>query len=618
MQEEFEKSIIVQLIQSANLLIHNLNTSSSKEYLLKTRFYKEIISYPFDFTDDEIVENYMSLLKGLAVNLDVNQLKEYLLDTCYTLFTGAMMFFNYSESLIKTASRAVVLHVLCGNFYLVNDEVIDKFVLESGFFYNLVSNLKESIINIVRSTAAFKSISKLESVIAESLDLLYHYNDIFGLEREIFSVKLSEVLYKDLVLPILAGSLIAEKLKPYHISIPISLLILSHMISILKYPALTESLISLLFHKKIWENYYEVICSPPNRDSPPLQRTGEKRENPVRLTILSFLQCKEDNLTGLSLILLQSALTNATDLILLRNSENAQEIYSETIRILQEIIMTEANFRFFTLYLACKVLLDLASIANSDHARIEYEIVKYALQKHSENMLNLLNTTASPAHVISVFEEEWEFVKKLLWFDRLELPLNYLLPAIDEVSALIPLENRRCVTDEDSLHNTIRLYLMHRKLKFLVIPSEIPEGLNFEISPLQVLTVCNLQKSETYKATSGYLKGKQIEKVIIKGFGFNNTTKYIIIDPNFFVLAQITPDQSSYFIEIVVRFSKVFVKDKAEPNMILLMIDQQFPLLLAFADQLVWLSVRNKFLKREKECKENELRLLKNFVQEAN
>ena len=114
LQQDFDKTITVQLMQSATLLIHNLREASHKDFLLNSQFYKEILSHPFDFTDDEIIENYISLLKTLAVNLDIPQLRNYLLDNHYTLFTGAMMFFNYPETLIKTASRTVVLHVLSG------------------------------------------------------------------------------------------------------------------------------------------------------------------------------------------------------------------------------------------------------------------------------------------------------------------------------------------------------------------------------------------------------------------------------------------------------------------------------------------------------------------------
>jgi hypothetical protein len=111
---EFDKEVTIQLLQSANLMIHNLRNDSHKEYLLRSEFYKEVLTHPFDFTDDEIIDNYMSLLKGLAVNVSIPQLRQYMIYNGFTLYTGAMMFFNYKESLIKTASRTVVLRILSG------------------------------------------------------------------------------------------------------------------------------------------------------------------------------------------------------------------------------------------------------------------------------------------------------------------------------------------------------------------------------------------------------------------------------------------------------------------------------------------------------------------------
>ena len=481
-----------------------------------------------------------------------------------------------------------------------------------------MSNLKESIINIVRSTASFKSINKLESVIAESLDLLYHYNDIFNQRREVFNMKLSEVLFKDLVLPILAGSLIADKLKPYHISIPISLLVISHMLCILKYTGIQESLSALMFHSQIPENYYEVMNSPPNRDSPPLQKLGTLVENPVSSALFSFLSCKEDNLTGLSLNVLQSGALNCAELLLkISDSQKFIEVFTRIAGILREILLCEADFRFCTSHLASKLLVDLLKYAREDQVDVIKDTVKSALNKHSGLLASILGTTKSPMHVIRVFEEEWEFTKKIQFNGKVELPLNYILPAVDEFAISTPSECRRIVTEEDLLHNSMRMYLMHRKMRLVAMPDEVPEGFDCEFSPLHSLSTCNLKKNETYNANVGYLQGKQLVKVIIKGFGFNNTVKYVIEDSNFFILSQIQPDRNGYMVEMVVRYSKIFVQDKSEPNMIMLIIDQQEPLMISFESDHVWLEMRNKLVKKTKECKENELRLLKNFVQDT-
>ena len=450
------------------------------------------------------------------------------------------------------------------------------------------------------------------------MDLLYHYNDIFEQKQETFNAKLSEVLCKDLVLPILAGSLIADKLKPYHISIPTSLLVISHMLSILKHPEIQESLITLMFHQLIPQNYCEVMNLPPNRDSPPLQKTGNLVENPVSRAVFGFLGCKEDSLTGLSLYLLQSAIVNCAEVLLdLSDSQRFSEVFSRIAGILREILMCEADFRFCTSHLASKLLLDLLKYAKEHQSEVIKDTVKTALNRHSETLGSILSATKNPMHVIRFFEEEWEFTKKIEFFDKVEIPLNYILPDIDEFTVDTPSEHRRATTEEDLLRNSIRMYLMHRKLRFVAMPYEIPEGFDYEISPLHSLSTCNLKKNETYTANIGYLQGKHMVKVIIKGFGFNNTVKYVIEDSNFFILSQIQPDRSGYLIEIVVRYSKIFVKDKAEPNMIMLIIDQQDPLMISFESDHVWLDMRNKLLKKTRECKENELRLLKHFVQDT-
>lgn len=110
------KEVQIQLIQTATMLIHNLSSQEYKskkqaEYLLKTMFYREIIGFNFDFSDEEVVEIYMSMLKAFAINLKPEMFSEFVTGTNFNLLTGAMTFMNYHESMIKTASRAVILSV---------------------------------------------------------------------------------------------------------------------------------------------------------------------------------------------------------------------------------------------------------------------------------------------------------------------------------------------------------------------------------------------------------------------------------------------------------------------------------------------------------------------------
>ena len=60
-------------------------------------------------------------------------------------------------------------------------------ILDSGFLFNLVSYLKESFASISRSIESYKTLSQLERVISDSLDLLYELNDIFELDNQVVS-----------------------------------------------------------------------------------------------------------------------------------------------------------------------------------------------------------------------------------------------------------------------------------------------------------------------------------------------------------------------------------------------------------------------------------------------
>ena len=107
-----EKSIIIQLIQTANILAHNLTRPEHMVYLLSSEFYSNIVTHPFDFADEEVVENYLSLLKGLATNISSDKLISFVIDNNFSLYARARMFISNNDVLIKTAARTVILTIL--------------------------------------------------------------------------------------------------------------------------------------------------------------------------------------------------------------------------------------------------------------------------------------------------------------------------------------------------------------------------------------------------------------------------------------------------------------------------------------------------------------------------
>ena len=86
--QDFDREITIQLLQSSSMMIHNISSEAFKKYLLQTEYFKQVFSHAYDFADSEIIENYMSLLKGLAVNLSCQELRDYLFESNFSLFTG--------------------------------------------------------------------------------------------------------------------------------------------------------------------------------------------------------------------------------------------------------------------------------------------------------------------------------------------------------------------------------------------------------------------------------------------------------------------------------------------------------------------------------------------------
>jgi hypothetical protein len=115
LNQAFDKKILIQLIQTANLLVHNLRSQEHKQFLIDSKFYQKILLHHFEFDDEEITENYVSLLKGLAINLEFQQLKRYLIKNDYFLFTATVMFMDHKEWLIKTAAKTAILRILSCN-----------------------------------------------------------------------------------------------------------------------------------------------------------------------------------------------------------------------------------------------------------------------------------------------------------------------------------------------------------------------------------------------------------------------------------------------------------------------------------------------------------------------
>ena len=196
-----------------------------------------IVSYPFNFTDEEIVDHYMSYLKGLAINMPKMLLIKFLLNKQFSLFAGAMMFFNYKETLIKTASRTIILTVIKRNRNVVNHKIINHFILESGFFFHLVNQFK---LNFCALKTFVNKNSKSDSAMNDLLDILYYMNDIY--EQDLLDM--NEKLTNEFILNIIPLFINFYSLERKSFSL--TLVVLTHIFHIINSPFFVN-IIGILF-----------------------------------------------------------------------------------------------------------------------------------------------------------------------------------------------------------------------------------------------------------------------------------------------------------------------------------------------------------------------------------
>jgi protein CLEC16A len=84
---------------------------------MSNNYLNEIIAHPFDFTDEEIILNYISLLKGLAVNLSPETLQLFIAKVItrqgtFPLLSQSALLYNHNDAMVRTSARTVVINVL--------------------------------------------------------------------------------------------------------------------------------------------------------------------------------------------------------------------------------------------------------------------------------------------------------------------------------------------------------------------------------------------------------------------------------------------------------------------------------------------------------------------------
>ncbi|XP_051171080.1 protein CLEC16A homolog isoform X3 [Leptopilina boulardi] len=301
MKQKCGSYVCVQLLQTLNILFENIRNETSLYYLLSNNHVNSIIVHKFDFSDEEVMAYYISFLKTLSLKLNAhtihffyNEVNEHTND--FPLYTEAIKFFNHSEGMVRIAVRTLTLNV-----YRVEDASMLAFIRDktaAPYFSNLVWFIGNHIIELdtcVRNDADHQSQNRLSDLVAEHLDHLHYLNDILCLNIKDLNKVLTEHLLRKLLIPLYIYSLVKHKnvynskMEKKHVSIVVSLFLLSQVFLIVSHGPLVKTLSVIILmssldavqngSNKILEDYIDLVLSKCIAFTPPKESLEKSLEN---------------------------------------------------------------------------------------------------------------------------------------------------------------------------------------------------------------------------------------------------------------------------------------------------------------------------------------------------
>ncbi|KAL3642809.1 hypothetical protein CASFOL_013624 [Castilleja foliolosa] len=236
-------TVSLQLLQTMSIMIQNLKSDHSIYYMFSNEHVNYLITYQFDFRNEELLSYYISFLRAISGKLNKDTIS-LLFKTqndevvSFPLYVEAIRFAFHEESMIRTAVRALTLNV-----YHVGDDAVNRFLSRAphaDYFLNLVNFFRDRCIhlNLVISDASknlhMESPSSILSAVDEIEDNLYYFSDVVSAGIPDVGRLIMENVLRLLIFPLILPSLRTEVVKEPSLGAVTSLYLLCCILRIVK------------------------------------------------------------------------------------------------------------------------------------------------------------------------------------------------------------------------------------------------------------------------------------------------------------------------------------------------------------------------------------------------
>lgn len=130
--------VLMQILQTLSILCQSVRNTTSMYYLLSNNYINDIIGYPYDFEDDELVDTFISFMKSLSLRLNSQTVQFFFIEETgsYPLLSKAVTFLSFKEPMVRTAAQATILNV-----YRIAEVRAREYALQDSILQGLLNGI---------------------------------------------------------------------------------------------------------------------------------------------------------------------------------------------------------------------------------------------------------------------------------------------------------------------------------------------------------------------------------------------------------------------------------------------------------------------------------------------
>jgi len=209
------RPVRLQILQTLSIIIHSIRADTLKAFVYPKDIPNRILRCQYDFSDDEILFYYMSIIRSLAGALEPANLHFFVDEKAsakspFPLYTEVLQFFDHRDPIVRIAVRNITLSLFLNGGPDVLAYAVHGVESPEHYFRKLtkrVSQISDAIVKVfVESNAKEPTKAKLAAlgdVLLELHNMLDYFNEALSISPLVLGPVLGGILmeiYRPLIL----------------------------------------------------------------------------------------------------------------------------------------------------------------------------------------------------------------------------------------------------------------------------------------------------------------------------------------------------------------------------------------------------------------------------------